>query len=96
VEISWRLVLISPVFWQGKWLQQKRGVQTKTLEEERDFYKRGFEESQQEIRQLKALSQNLHSENQELMSYCYRLPTVSTFLCIPCALQTCRKEYEDV
>jgi hypothetical protein len=48
---------------------------TKTLEEERDFYKRGFEESQQEIRQLKALSQNLHSENQELMSYCYRLPT---------------------
>jgi hypothetical protein len=59
------------------------GLQTKTLEEERNFYKRKFEESRQEVQQLKALLQNMHSENQEFKSYCYRLPTVRPNLQTP-------------
>lgn len=49
---------------------------TKTLEEERDHYKMNFEKAQQEIQRLQALSTNLHSENLELKSYCFRLPSV--------------------
>ena len=55
-------------------------MQTKTLEEERDYYQRNFEESQQEVQQLKAMYQNLLSENEELKSYCFPSHRVSALL----------------